>query len=176
MTEAVLAGAGEPVPSVAVPFRAQTLHEFHPLYDEHFARLASYCAGLLDDPNAGVDVAQEAFTRLLARWRSVTHHRAYLYFVATNLVRHQWRVRRDEQLAIRELGTRHDAVATGTDLAVRDLVERLPDKFRTVVLLYYYADLPVEEIARLIHRPAGTVKQRLYEARRRLHHAMEEPR
>jgi RNA polymerase sigma-70 factor (ECF subfamily) len=34
------------------------------------------------------------------------------------------------------------------------------------VLLHYYADLPVEEVARLIHRPVGTVKRRLHEARR----------
>ena len=176
MTEAVLTGTAELAPSLAVPFRAETLHEFQVLYEDQFARLASYCAGLVDDANAGTDIAQEAFTRLFARWRSVTHHRAYLYFVATNLVRHHWRTRRDERLVLRELGARHDDVARGADPSVRDLVERLPDKFRTVVLLHYYADLTVDEIARLIHRPAGTVKQRLHEARRRLQRALEDPR
>lgn len=171
--------AGRPAelaPSLAVPFRGETLREFHALYEAQFAGLAGYCAGLVDDPNAGVDIAQEAFTRVFARWRSVRHHRAYVYFVATNLVRQHWRTRRDERLALRELTTRSDGVTRGADPSLRDLVERLPDRLRTVVLLHYYADLPVADIARLIHRPAGTVKQRLHEARGRLHDAMEESR
>jgi RNA polymerase sigma-70 factor (ECF subfamily) len=177
MTEAVLAtGGNDLAPSLAVPFRAETLREFQALYEEHFAALAGYCAGLVGDGHAGTDIAQEAFTRLFARWRSVHHHRAYVYFVATNLVRHHWRTRRDERLAVRELGARSGAHAPAADPTIRDLVERLPDKLRTVVLLHYYADLPVADIARLIHRPDGTVKQRLHEARRRLQRAMEEPR
>jgi hypothetical protein len=37
-----------------------------------------------------------------------------------------------------------------------------------VVLLRYWADLPVAEVARLVHRPQGTVKRRLHEARAQL--------
>lgn len=173
--EAVLAGgARELAPAAAGPFRAETLREFQALYEEHFAGLAAYCAGLVEDPNAGSDIAQEAFTRLFARWRSVRHHRAYVYLVATNLVRAHWRTRRDERVVLRELGARDAGVAPPGDPSLRDLVERLPRNLRTVVLLHYYADLPVDEIARLIHRPAGTVKQRLHEARRRLQRAMGE--
>ena len=177
MTEAV-AGAvpADVVPSLAVPFRAETLRGFHALYSEQFAPLSAYCAALVEDTNAGVDIAQEAFTRLFARWRSVEYPRAYVYLVATNLVRHHWRRRRDERLAIRELGTRADATAPHADPSLRDLVERLPDRLRTVVLLHYYADVPVAEIARLVHRPVGTVKQRLHEARRRLHTDLERAR
>lgn len=176
MTEAVIAGgAGDLAPSLAVPFRTETLAEFGALYEAHFVPLASYCANLVEDANAGTDLAQEAFTRLFARWRSVRHHRAYVYLVATNLVRHHWRTRRDERLVLREL-SHGDGIVRGADLSLRDLVERLPDKLRTVVLLHYYADLPITEIARLVHRPTGTVKQRLHEARRRLQRAMEDTR
>jgi RNA polymerase sigma-70 factor (ECF subfamily) len=38
-------------------------------------------------------------------------------------------------------------------------------RLREVVLLHYYADLPVAEVAAAIHRPVGTVKRRLHEAR-----------
>ena len=47
----------------------------------------------------------------------------------------------------------------------KDAVDRLPPGLRDVVLLHYYADLPVEDVARAIRRPAGTVKRRLHEAR-----------
>ncbi len=44
-------------------------------------------------------------------------------------------------------------------------MERLPGHLRDVVLLHYYADLPVEEVARALRRPVGTVKRRLSDAR-----------
>ena len=141
MLDAVVANGGaDVVPSLAVPFRAETLAGFRVLYEEQFRGLASYCAGLVDDENAGVDIAQEAFTRLFARWRRVEHHRAYVYLVATNLVRLHWRRRRDERLALRELRHHAPAEARAADPSLRDLVERLPERLRTVTLLHYYAD------------------------------------
>jgi RNA polymerase sigma-70 factor (ECF subfamily) len=47
-----------------------------------------------------------------------------------------------------------------------DAVERLPAHLRSVVLLHYYADLPVEDVARALRRPLGTVKRRLLDARK----------
>jgi RNA polymerase sigma-70 factor (ECF subfamily) len=51
------------------------------------------------------------------------------------------------------------------DTSLRDLVERLPGHLREAVLLHYYADLPVAEVAAALRRPVGTVKRRLHEAR-----------
>jgi RNA polymerase sigma-70 factor (ECF subfamily) len=45
-----------------------------------------------------------------------------------------------------------------------------------VVLLHYYADIPVRDVALHLHVPEGTVKRRLFEARTLLHHALEETR
>jgi len=56
---------------------------------------------------------------------------------------------------------------------VRDLVERLPAKLRPAVLLHYFADLPIDEVAHVLHRPTGTVKRHLHEARQLLLDALE---
>jgi RNA polymerase sigma-70 factor (ECF subfamily) len=85
--------------------------------------------------------------------------------VATNLARSYWKDRARERLTASALGDRAQ-VAMPADLSVRDLVERLPERLRSAALLHYYADLPVEEVARLLHRPKGTIRQRLHEARR----------
>jgi RNA polymerase sigma-70 factor (ECF subfamily) len=42
------------------------------------------------------------------------------------------------------------------------------------VLLHYYADLPLAEVARVMHRPLGSIKSRLSEARARLAQLLEE--
>lgn len=173
MTDGVVAGE---VASYVVPFRGETLQEFRVLYEQQFGPLAAYCAGLVEDRAVGAELAQEAFTRLFARWRHVRHPRAYVYLVATNLVHGHWRRRRDERVALRDLHAATETVARIVDPALRDVVERLPERLRTVVLLHYWADLPLADIARLVHRPLGTVKQRLHEARRLLHDTLEADR
>ncbi|QMV44853.1 sigma-70 family RNA polymerase sigma factor [Cohnella cholangitidis] len=50
-------------------------------------------------------------------------------------------------------------------LELRELVDRLDGPQRSVVLLYYYGDLTVKEIAEELDVPEGTVKSRLYKAR-----------
>lgn len=48
---------------------------------------------------------------------------------------------------------------------VRKLTAQLPDKYQIPVYLYYSRELPIEEIAAVMHIPAGTVKSRLHKAR-----------
>lgn len=137
--------------------------EFLDLYGAEYAPLAAYCWRLTRNPEVAADLAQEAFTRLFARWITVREPRAYVYHVATNLVRRQWRQQSTAPVALDA-----DATAPGeTDdgLAVRIAVERLPRRLRDVVLLHYYADLSVMDVAEAMQRPAGTIKRQLSEAR-----------
>ena len=52
-------------------------------------------------------------------------------------------------------------------------VQALEQKQRTVVVLYYYNDMAVRDIARVLECREGTVKSRLFAARRNLQKAME---
>ena len=55
-----------------------------------------------------------------------------------------------------------------SDPWLRDLVERLPDRLRAPVLLHYYADMSIAEVAAALHQPEGTIKRMLFDARARL--------
>ena len=138
------------------------------LWNLHYAPLAGWCAALVGDRDAAHDIASEAFTRLLSRWFTVTDPKGYLYVTATNLVRDRWRRQeRDRKLQDRLERT----VQTSTPASepwLRDLVERLPDRMRTPVLLFYYADLSVNEISHALHRPEGSIKRLLHDARHTL--------
>lgn len=57
--------------------------------------------------------------------------------------------------------------------AVRAAVSRLPQRYRVIVLLYYMEDLSVAQIAVAVRIPAGTVKSRLYHARKILEKELE---
>ena len=57
---------------------------------------------------------------------------------------------------------------------MRELVKELPDKYRIPVLLFYMEELSLEEIAGIVHAPAGTVKSRLHRAKKILKQRLED--
>lgn len=150
----------------------------HELFVAHYARLAGWCARLVGDDAVAHEIAAEAFARLLARWGRVEDPRGYLYVTATNLMKDHWRRQDRERAALGRVaaGAPGPAAADGPAGGLRDVVERLPERLRVVVLLHYYADLPVGEVARHLRVAEGTVKRRLFEARALLHEALEEAR
>lgn len=144
---------------------------FSEFYALEFARLAGYCRALVGDDTAARDIAQEALVRVFSRWITVTQPKAYAYLVATNLAKRTWKRGALERKAYERSGLSALDPASRDDPAesngpwLRALVEALPDRHRLPVLLHYYADLPVAEIARLLRVPSGTIKRRLHEAR-----------
>lgn len=50
----------------------------------------------------------------------------------------------------------------------------LPVRYRTALVLYHAEDLPIEEIARILRLPQGTVKTRLSRARAKLAESMKQ--
>ena len=133
-----------------------------------YPRLAGWCRRLVDDDGTAHEVASEAFTRLWARWTKVEEPRGFLYVTAANLVRDHWRKTERERRAMRRATTEAVLRQQGGSPdggGVRLLVQSLPERLRTPVLLYYYADLPVREVAMLMGRNEGTVKADLHAAR-----------
>jgi len=145
------------------------------LFAAHYGRLAGWCRKLLDDDDTAHEVAMEAFTRLLGRLRRVDDPVGYLYVIAANLVRDHWRKTKREREAFRYAKqTEQLASSDGTRRTdLRTLVESLPERLRVTVLLYYYAGLPLNDVARLTNRPVGTVKSDLFQARSVLRQALD---
>lgn len=144
------------------------------LWRLHYAGLAGWVASLTGDPELGREVAAEAFTRLLSTWRRVEDPKGFLYVVATNLVRDHWRREGRRARATSRLRLERQRDEAPRDNSVRDLVDRLPERYRDIVLLHYYADLTVADCARAVGRPEGTVKRELAEARASLQRSIEE--
>jgi RNA polymerase sigma-70 factor (ECF subfamily) len=144
---------------------------FDAFYQSMWPDLSSYARSLCEDDGAGDELAQEALTRIYVRWLTLRAPRPYAFRIVTNLARDRWRrqVReRDTWEALAE-----DATVESADGHVYDAVQRLGRAHREVLLLHYWADLPVNDVARALRRPAGTVKRRLSEARRALAASLE---
>ncbi|MFD4539549.1 RNA polymerase sigma factor [Streptomyces bauhiniae] len=132
-----------------------------------YPRLAGWCRCLVDDDETAHEIASEAFTRLWARWTSVSEPRGFLYVTAANIVRDHWRRLERERRAMRRATVEASVLppAEQSDPSVRLLVQALPERLRIPTLLHYYADLPIREVAELTGRKEGTVKADLHAAR-----------
>jgi RNA polymerase sigma-70 factor (ECF subfamily) len=135
----------------------------------HFYRVTwpdvvAYCAGLLGDRGAGEEVAQESFARLYPRWGRVDDPRPYVFRIAGNLCgRH--RHARSRLTGMEAAGDTPTPGDETSRLLVEAAVARLPLRLRQALLLHYYADLAVADVAHVLGRPPGTVKRQLHDAR-----------
>jgi RNA polymerase sigma-70 factor (ECF subfamily) len=142
------------------------------LWEAHYSPLVGWCTALTGDRESAQDIAAEAFTRLLSKWHGVRDPRGYLYVTAHNLVRDRWRSQeRERHLRFYLECSNTEAEA---DPWLRDLAAQLPARMRQPVLLHYFADMPVAQVAAALNRPEGTIKRTLFEARRQLRSWLEQ--
>jgi RNA polymerase sigma-70 factor, ECF subfamily len=138
-----------------------------PSFDEFYAgtaaRIVRHAYALTGDLDDARDIAQEGFARAWQRWSSVSacaSPEAWVRRVATNLAVSRWRRARTARLlASRDAGIAKQAPGVSTDtVALVAGLRTLPQRQRTVLVLYYLADLSVEQIAAELGCPAGSVK------------------
>ena len=68
----------------------------------------------------------------------------------------------------------YDIEKKETNKELYELIQRLPQKYKEILLLFYYKDLTYEEISEILQIPEGTVRSRLSRAREKLKKMMNE--
>ena len=121
---------------------------------------------ILGDRQAAEDATQEAFYRLLVHWKKVSQYERPGAWVRRVAIRIAMRARRRERNDEFELGGNEVERAAHVDL--QQALRALSPAQRTAVVLFYYEDLPVGEVASLMACSEGTVKTHLHRARKQL--------
>ena len=147
------------------------------LLEEHGDALLRMCVLYLGDYALAEDAVQDTFLRAMGAWpgfRGACSVRTWLTGIAVNVcrsyLRSPWRRRRVEAEHLEDLA------ASGAPEAPDDTLLRavmaLPDKYRAVVVLYYYRELKAREVAEVLRVPVSTVTVRLSRARALLKEAL----
>jgi RNA polymerase sigma-70 factor (ECF subfamily) len=149
---------------------------------QHLDALYNFAMYLARNPPQAEDLVQETYLRAFRfahRFQPGTHLRAWLFQILRNTFLTFYRLR-DREIAIAEDGVPdwdvpvfHDTPADAgvTMEAHTDLeraLARLPEEFRTVLLLAEVEGLPLDDVARVMACPVGTVKSRIFRAKERL--------
>lgn len=167
--------------------RTQSPEPIEELFVAHFGSIHRFAARRVGR-DAALDVAAETFTQALRsvdRLDPTRDARAWLFGIASNVIRHH---RRAEERRMRAYmaaerqsdapGSNGSAVESENPLRAR-LVEalvRLDARDRETLLLFAWADLSYEEIATALEIPLGTVRSRIHRARGVLRESLEDSR
>ena len=148
-------------------------------------RLYHVCYRMLSNRQEAEDIAQEAFVRAYINIHTFDQKRKFstwLFRIATNLCIDRIRKRKpdyylDAEVPGTEGLTMYSQVASDVELPEEQVekmetqeriqyeIGRLSDKYRSVIILRYIEELPLQEISDILELPLGTVKTRVHRGR-----------
>mgnify|MGYP002513064572 CR=1 FL=1 len=140
-------------------------------YNKMVYRLAYTRTGNYHDAN---DVLQDVFLRYVKYGKCFAdeeHRKAWLIRATINccktMISSSWnRHRSADELNTALAGKRDKSLESSDEKnTILSAVISLPQKYRTIVHLYYYEDLPIHKIAEITGVVEATVKTRLHRAR-----------
>lgn len=130
------------------------------------------CLVTLGNASDAEDVVQETFIKYLQKaptFENAEHEKAWLITVATNKCRDILRFKSRHPVV--DMDEINEFTKEPDDSGILDALMTLPDKFRTVLTLYYVEEYSIEHIARIIGRSTSAVKMRLQKGRHLLREA-----
>lgn len=148
----------------------------------HLDALHNFAMYLTRKPAEAEDLVQETYLRAFRfahRFQTGTHLRAWLFQILRNTFLTFYRVHgREAPLAEEGVpdwdapmfheAPDEDAGALEAHTDLERALRRIPEEFRTVLLLAEVEGMPLEDVARVMACPVGTVKSRIFRAKERL--------
>lgn len=154
------------------------------LYNYTYAGVYSLVSGLCHDDAAVEDILQESYLAAFSNLKNLNNKANFrLWF--RGIVLNKWRDYSKNKLFVHNTviyefaentldseklePSAYDVVEKSqTNDEIWNLVNELPENQRVCVILFYYEDMEIDEIAKTLDIPVGSVKSRLYYARKRL--------
>ena len=156
------------------------------LFRRYQLPLYVYVFELAHDEQASLDIVQETFinaARYIGSLREDERFGSWLFGIAHQKCIQRWRKQSREQAVFGGPADASPVFEDGPDeLLIRQeqeaqfmaLLNRLPAAQRSVLLLHFVEDFPLEEIADITGTALGTVKSRLHYAKKALKKLIEE--
>jgi RNA polymerase sigma-70 factor, ECF subfamily len=158
------------------------------IVDLYQHKLYQICYRMLGNKQEAEDITQEAFIRAYINLHTFDQKRKFstwIYRIATNLCIDRIRKKKpdyylDAEVAGTEGLDMYSQIAIDEALPEEQLekmelqdriqyeISRLPEKYRSVIVLKYIEELSLQEISEILDMPLGTVKTRIHRGREAL--------
>lgn len=143
------------------------------LVKRYHSPLYKFLCRFTGDPALADDLVQVTFTRLITyQGEPPKHFKAWAYAIASNFARDHFKSARyryervtdfDDETEV-EITSNEFGFAEDDSREVKTALAKLSPEHREVLILRFYHELKLEEIAEVTHTPLGTVKSRLFHA------------
>lgn len=152
-------------------------HLFEIILVRYRDRVAALIYSITSSQSDLEDIAQEAFISIyksLASYQGRSSLGTWIYRITVNKCR-DWQRRHSLRNPVELLGitglnraSPRDGPDWEEQEVIRNAIQRLPEKYRLVIILYYYHDLSCPEMAEVLCMPKKTVETRLSRGRNRI--------
>ncbi|NLI21046.1 MAG: sigma-70 family RNA polymerase sigma factor [Clostridiales bacterium] len=155
--------------------------DFEELYERYATDVLRVCYFYLGDRQKAEDVCQDVFVRLMVNAPQLEEGRekAWLLKVALNRCRDLWRGSWARRVVLGSpvfelIPAPDDTARRDDEEAMMKAVHALPPPFREVIMLHYYQNFGISDIAGMLGLPEGTISSRLSRGRKKLETILQE--
>lgn len=144
--------------------------DFVSIYNNYVDMIYRLCFSFLKNKEDTEDAVQSAFIKYLKsgkKFENERHEKAWFIVTSSNICKDMLRQPWRHNISIDEYDFIQDT-KNPADENVYTVIMDLPNKYKTVVYLYYYEGYKTQEIAEMLHKPSSTIRNHLTEARRYL--------
>ncbi len=159
---------------------------FYELVNRYRDRLFNFVFRFVGQEELAEDIVQDTFVKLYTSadmYREIARFSTWIYTIAANLAKTELRKRRRRRItSLQDMGLDDKEYEIPSDLDdpgretdsrftkkdIQKAMYKLPEQFRTVIILRDIQELSYEEISKIVEVPEGTVKSRINRGRLKL--------
>ncbi|GAA0370168.1 RNA polymerase sigma factor [Bacillus horti] len=153
------------------------------IIEKYMNRIYAILFRMLYNKQDAQDLTQECFIRAyqcLDKYNETGSFASWLYRISVNLCLDELRKRKhitllnvDDYILKDTLTPEDQVIRTEEILHINQGIDRLPNKYKIILVLRYSSELSYEEISEVLHIPVSTTRIRLHRAKKKLRAILE---
>lgn len=159
------------------------IHAFEMIVDAFSDMAIGYAYSILSDYQQAEDVAQDSFVQAFYKLKTIQTSEAFPSWfrkIVFSQCEHYYRKKRLPVIPLDDVIELQSQEQSPSEIVERDelknqiikAVKALPEKERTITVLFYISEYSMAEIGKFLDLPISTIKNRLFSARKKLHKEM----
>ena len=149
--------------------------QFSQIYDQYIAKIYRFVYLKVDSQETAQDITSKVF---LKGWEAFQVQRdavknpgAFLYQIARNAVVDHYRAKgrskevsadASPEIVDPRADAKEQAILSADISAIKQSIKKLEPEYQDIIIWHYLDDMTIPEIAKLVDRPAGTVRVMLH--------------
>ncbi len=142
---------------------------------EYKPQLFRMATGILKNSIDAEDALSETICKAFSNFQNLRDLKKFKPWIMKILVNEAYAIanKRKKFISLEEdIPIDNNDSAIIDSIVLWDIVQSLDDEFRDVILLFYYEDMSIKEISKILQIPVGTVFSRLNRSRQKLKNIM----